>query len=678
MPELWGGVECSIVRVRNRWRNQSIDTGHSSRLSDIDAVAELGIRTLRYPVLWESISPKSPDEVDFRWHDERLLKMQELGMEPIAGLLHHGSGPHYTDLLDAQFPALLAQHAKNVAGRYPWITQFTPINEPLTTARFSCLYGHWYPHRRSERDFCRAMINQCRGIVLAMRAIRAITPDAKLVQTEDLGKTFSTPLLQYQADYDNERRWLTFDLLLGRVDRSHPWHAIFLSHGVSEKEMSFFLEGPCPPDTVGINHYLTSDRFLEHRRTHRPQHQKMSGNGRHRYCDLEAVRTQLPQGLTGPEARLREVWDRYHRRTAITEVHHGSTRDEQVRWLAEVWEAAKTLRTEGKDICAVTVWALFGVEDWNSLLMKRDGLYEPGAFDVRGTSLRVTALGRATKNIISSGVISHPVLDSPGWWHSDHRYYRAHITRSATAPALRRTILILGAAGALANAFVRIAQFRGLECIVMHPLEPAVSGAQLVQTLLRKRIWAIVDVASPDIDEHIAENSLARHRTYQIAEISMREGLAYIGFANKPCSEKVYSISIEIGAGFGPWDTDGPVVNLIRALRAGATVGLDSRTPVKASYIPDVVNNALDLLIDGESGRWRLINRGEMTWFDFGHLIARSAGLDPKLITKVSTEPSGGLHPNEVATVMPTLVDALSRFIRDFDQNTTLLRAAAE
>ena len=26
-------------------------------------------------------------------------------------------------------------------GRYPWIDAYTPVNEPLTTARFSGLYG---------------------------------------------------------------------------------------------------------------------------------------------------------------------------------------------------------------------------------------------------------------------------------------------------------------------------------------------------------------------------------------------------------------------------------------------------------------------------------------------------------------------------------------------------------
>ena len=37
------------------------------------------------------------------------------------------------------------------------------------------------------------------------------------MQTEDLGKTHSTPALRYQADFENERRWITFDLLSGRL-----------------------------------------------------------------------------------------------------------------------------------------------------------------------------------------------------------------------------------------------------------------------------------------------------------------------------------------------------------------------------------------------------------------------------------------------------------------------------
>jgi len=39
-----------------------------------------------------------------------------------------------------------------------------------------------------------------------------------LVQTEDLGKTYSTPTLAYQARFENDRRWLTFDASCGMLD----------------------------------------------------------------------------------------------------------------------------------------------------------------------------------------------------------------------------------------------------------------------------------------------------------------------------------------------------------------------------------------------------------------------------------------------------------------------------
>lgn len=50
--ELWGGVECSVVRIGDDYRNQVVDTGHSARLDDIDAIAQLGVKAVRYPILW--------------------------------------------------------------------------------------------------------------------------------------------------------------------------------------------------------------------------------------------------------------------------------------------------------------------------------------------------------------------------------------------------------------------------------------------------------------------------------------------------------------------------------------------------------------------------------------------------------------------------------------------------
>src|SRR5215213_1726032 len=77
--ELWGGPECTIVRIGDQFRNELEETGHLGRLEDLDAIAEVGIRTVRYPVLWETTSPHDPDQCDWRWSDERLARLKRIG-----------------------------------------------------------------------------------------------------------------------------------------------------------------------------------------------------------------------------------------------------------------------------------------------------------------------------------------------------------------------------------------------------------------------------------------------------------------------------------------------------------------------------------------------------------------------------------------------------------------------
>ena len=55
--ELWGGVECTCRRVDDAYSDQLTRNGHRTRLSDLDRFADLGLRTLRYPVLWSTWPP---------------------------------------------------------------------------------------------------------------------------------------------------------------------------------------------------------------------------------------------------------------------------------------------------------------------------------------------------------------------------------------------------------------------------------------------------------------------------------------------------------------------------------------------------------------------------------------------------------------------------------------------
>jgi dTDP-4-dehydrorhamnose reductase len=342
--------------------------------------------------------------------------MRSLGIRPIAGLLHHGSGPAGTSLLDPDFPEKFARYAGAVARRYPSLDAYTPINEPLTTARFSALYRHWYPHAADPLSFARALLAQCRGIVLAMRAIREVRPDAQLIQTEDFGKTFSTPELRYQADFENERRWITWDLLSGRVGAKHPLHGYFKWVGISDAEIDFFSAHSCPPDIIGMNYYVTSERYLdEDLFSHAPE--TRGGNGKDDYADIAAVRSPLRE-RTGLANRLDEIKRRYSTPIVITEAHLGCTADEQVRWLMQIWNECLSARDDGADVRAVTVWALLGSFDWNNLVTRDAGYYEAGTFDVSGGDVRPTDLAEPVRALARNGSYEHPFLTTPGWWRN--------------------------------------------------------------------------------------------------------------------------------------------------------------------------------------------------------------------------------------------------------------------
>ncbi|MBV8971208.1 MAG: family 1 glycosylhydrolase, partial [Sphingomonadaceae bacterium] len=411
--ELWGGHECTVNRVGETFRDQTRLTGHEERPDDLARFAGLGIRRLRYPVLWERVAPDRPDARDWTWSDARLAEIRRLGMTPIVGLLHHGSGPAYTSLVDADFPRLFAGYAAAAAERYPWVDDWTPIHEPLTTARFSTLYGHWYPHVRDERLFWIAVLGQVEATIAAMAAIRRVNPKARLVQTEDLGDIYSTPQLAGHAEHLRHRRWISWDLLAGRVVPGHALWDYIARFGLADR-LRAIAAVPCPPDVIGVNHYVTSDRFLDHRAE--PYDAPVPPSG---YHDITAARV-LDPAPAGLASVLRQAWARYGIPLAVTEAHLGCTRDEQLRWLWQAWQTCVDLTRDGVDVRAVTAWSLLGSIDWNSLITVDAGHYECGAFDVRSGTPRPTAIaGLLPKLAASGGPLPHPVVAGRGWWQRD-------------------------------------------------------------------------------------------------------------------------------------------------------------------------------------------------------------------------------------------------------------------
>ena len=701
--EIWGGVECTIVRVGDHFRDQTKETGHHLRPSDIDLIAEMGVKTVRYPILWEAIAPDSLDEFDFSWTDERLAMLRERGINVIGGLLHHGSGPHYTELLDPDFPKKLAAFATRVAERYPWIEQWTPVNEPLTTARFSALYGHWYPHTKDYSLFLRALVNQCTGTLEAMRAIRKIIPGAQLVQTEDLGKCYSTAPLRYQANFENDRRWLSLDLLCGAIDHSHKMHRLLLGAGIGAEEIEMFAGGEARPDLLGINHYLTSERFLDHRTHFYPGHD-VGGNGRDTYVDAEAVRVKRCENDTGFGPRLREAWERYGIPMAITEVHHGCHRDEQLRWFAEVWETSNQLRAEGIDLRAVTVWSMFGNVDWRFLLTQNKGLYDTGAFDARGPAPRPTIIAKAAKAYAHGETFDHPALDSPGWWRRPPRLY-AWNGRCRPLEWGGRKLLITGATGTLGRAFARLCEDRALPFCITTRQELDITSPRSVERAIRRhRPWAIVNTAGfvrvadaenerdacLDANACGVENLARACAEASLPLVTFSSDLVFDGTlgrlyveSDEPRPANVYGLSkaeaerhvlavhpdaltIRTSAFFGPWDRYNFAWNVLNALARGEPVEASPDAIVSPTYVPDLVHAALDLLIDGERGIWHLANDGAMSWHEFARRVAEEAGLDPTLVLPIGDgRASNTALGSERGMMLRSLDEAIADYVRE-------------
>jgi dTDP-4-dehydrorhamnose reductase len=696
--ELWGGVECTVNRVYDRYHNQLRRNGHLDRSDDLDRFAAIGLRTLRMPVLWE-LAGERDGHHDFTRFDPLLARARQLGLRSIVGLVHHGSGPRYTHLLDPEFAPRLALYAAAVSERYPWVEDYTPVNEPLTTARFSALYGHWYPHARSPGAFLRALLGQTRATILAMRAIRVRQPRARLIQTEDIAHVASTPLLAYQAEHENHRRWLSLDLLCGKLDRQHPLYRYVLDTAkVTDDELRWFEDNACPPDIVGVNYYLTSDRYLDEQLTRHPEWSH-GGNGKHRYADMHC--SALPErGLRGHRAVLQEVWDRYRLPLAITEVHAGCRREDQLRWLNDAFRDATAAQRDGVDLRAVTAWSLLGSFDWNMLVTVEHGAYESGVFDLRAPLPRRTALAEMIHALSANASYDHPVLDGKGWWH------RA----APQAPtAKQRPLLITGGTGTLGQALAAACRARGLRFELLDRGALDLCDPRSIDSALGSiRPWGVINAAGyVRVDDAEGERELCMRVNAQaaidLARACRQAGLRYLTFSSdlvfdgrrsSPYLESsttsplnVYGHSkaeaergvlhedpgamvVRTSAFFGPRDAHNFVTRTLSMLARGERVRAAHDAIVSPTYVPHLADACLDLLIDGASGIWHLASAGALSWHELAQRAARAASLDAQRVVPCPSSelklraprPAYSALASERTSMMPSLDEAIASY----------------
>jgi dTDP-4-dehydrorhamnose reductase len=132
------------------------------------------------------------------------------------------------------------------------------------------------------------------------------------------------------------------------------------------------------------------------------------------------------------------------------------------------------------------------------------------------------------------------------------------------------------------------------------------------------------------------------------------------------------ALIIRSAAFFGGHDQYNFVTLALQSLASGNPYTAISDVVVSPTYVPDLVDAMLDLLIDGESGVWHVATGGAVTWEELARRAARTVGVSTATLRAVPLEELGlqAKRPRYTAlgssrgTLLGPLDDALRRYAR--------------
>lgn len=237
-------------------------TEHSVRYpQDLRLLVADGITTFRCCIPWHKIE-RVRGVYDWAWTDRYMGTIRRLGLNPIVDPVHHTSFPQWMEhgFANPDFPTVYRDFIRAFARRYPWVTDYTIINEPLATAVLSGFMGEWYPHWRDRAGVVPIILGKARAISLITPMLEAMVPGLRIVHVDTCERhhALDEPSREH-ADFANHLRFVVLDLIRGRVDERHALWDTLTEHGLTAEDAAGFRERPARIDVLGLDYYAHSE-----------------------------------------------------------------------------------------------------------------------------------------------------------------------------------------------------------------------------------------------------------------------------------------------------------------------------------------------------------------------------------------------------------------------------------
>ena len=281
-----------------------------------------------------------------------------------------------------------------------------------------------------------------------------------------------------------------------------------------------------------------------------------------------------------------------------------------------------------------------------------------------------------------------------------------------TLPFAAPPLLITGRSGTLGRAFRRVCHIRGLEAVCLDRAGLDIADADAIARALdRYQPWAVVntagyvrvDEAEADAARCYRENTTGPAllaaacavRGIQLLTFSSdlvfdgQQARAYLetdrarplnvyGHSKRQAEQAVLArlptaLVVRTSSFFSAWDSHNFVHHALAAARTGQPFTAADDLLISPTYVPDLVNTALDLLLDEERGIWHLTNHGTCTWAELARQAVGTAGLDAAGIVPrpaasfgwAAERPGFSALRSQQGILLPSIEHALQRYFAD-------------